>query len=58
MIPYKDGVPHGDAEFYYPNGKLQIEAEFKNGLKHGKWKHYDENGELLSKEKWKKGKES
>ncbi len=56
LIPYKDGVPHGDAEFYYENGKLKIEAEYKNGFKHGKWKFYDENGELMTKEKWKKGK--
>jgi antitoxin component YwqK of YwqJK toxin-antitoxin module len=54
MLNFTEGVPDGDAEFYYDSGVIKIEGQYKDGLKQGKWKHYTETGELIDKEKWKK----
>lgn len=56
MITFsKEGVPDGEAEFYYDSGVIKIEGRYKEGVKEGKWRHFTETGELIDKAKWKKG---
>jgi len=42
----KDGRLHGLTRYYWPNGKLQYEAEYEKGAVHGYVRRYYENGQL------------
>ena len=48
MVNYKDKI-------YYPNGKIQMEANFKDDKLEGIVKRYDENGKLIEQEIYKNG---
>ncbi|RSK38625.1 toxin-antitoxin system YwqK family antitoxin [Mangrovimonas spongiae] len=46
-IMYKDGVKHGLAKYYYPNGQILRTGYYEKGLKTGEWKAYRKIGGLL-----------
>ncbi len=39
-----DGVPHGPATLFYPNGRREMEGEYREGKPAGVWRHFDEDG--------------
>jgi hypothetical protein len=43
-VPWVNGVVHGIAKYYYPDGKLMEKISYINGEKNGTYKKYDENG--------------
>jgi antitoxin component YwqK of YwqJK toxin-antitoxin module len=44
---YEMGVPVGEHEYFYDNGKLESKGKYEGGEKNGDWKYYDEEGVLL-----------
>ena len=40
-------LQQGINRIYYPNGKLQTEANFKDDMLDGNFKEYDETGKLI-----------
>ncbi len=43
-IEIKNGLPAGEANYYYASGKLMETGTFDNGQKDGKWLRYNEAG--------------
>lgn len=43
-IEVKQGLPDGEATYYYASGKLMEKGIFENGQKSGKWLRYNEAG--------------
>ncbi|MFN4915052.1 MAG: toxin-antitoxin system YwqK family antitoxin [Sphingomonadales bacterium] len=46
---YKNGVKHGDWEYYHENGQLSSKGAYSNGAKEGVWEEYHGNGQLKFK---------
>ena len=53
---YRNGVPDGLAEFFYPNGQLKCKFYAKKGAINGLFLAYYENGNLFRKSTLKNGK--
>jgi len=45
-VTVKDGVISGDADYFYPSGKLMETGTFTDGKKDQKWTRYNENGSV------------
>lgn len=50
-----DSIKHGEAEYFYKNGKLKDRIMYKNNVKDGQHLHYFSNGQIQSKMFFKKG---
>lgn len=50
-----DSIKHGEAEYFYKNGKLKDKIMYKNNVKDGQHLHYFSNGQIQSKMFFKKG---
>lgn len=46
-VPLKNGVPHGVARTWHPNGALANEQRFRDGSLHGLCRQWNEQGGLL-----------
>src|ERR1700756_656135 len=46
-IEIKNGLPSGEANYYYTSGKLMETGTFNNGQKDGKWLRYNEAGSTI-----------
>jgi len=53
----ENGMPHGEAQFFYQSGILKMEGEYKNGAQNGKWKYFNEDGQVYNTEKYRKGRQ-
>lgn len=51
-----NGIEHGKATWYYPDGKVNSEGEFFNGERHGKWIWNHPNGKRYSETEYIHGK--
>lgn len=51
-IPYQDGIRHGIANWYYPNGAKMREATFKKGLIDGEILNWNDGEKLVSREQY------
>lgn len=47
-IPLKEGLAHGVARGWHPNGQLEVEEPFVNGKSHGTRTRYHANGQVRS----------
>ena len=43
----RDNKRNGMFITYYPNGKIELDANYLNGLRHGKWKYFNDQGGFL-----------
>src|ERR1700748_2303462 len=43
-IEIKEGLPSGEANYYYASGKVMETGTFEKGQKDGKWLRYNESG--------------
>lgn len=50
------GNMHGEATWWYPNGNLQLKAEYIDGVIHGKLTRYYENGKPQTEDHYDHGK--
>lgn len=46
IVDYKDDIPHGIREDYWPNGNIKVRINYVNGEQMGKAIHYYETGEV------------
>ena len=46
---YKNGVLHGDTQFWYPNGKLESVEPYRDGKINGVITRFYENGKIKSR---------
>ena len=49
------GIPQGDFENYYENGRLETKGTYRNGEEDGLWEYFYENGRLWKKCAYKNG---
>jgi len=45
-IEFRNGIPHGETEIYYRNGKIARKVYLKEGKFHGELINYYESGEV------------
>ena len=43
ILPYNNGIIHGDKIKFWPNGKIRYLIQYKNGKRDGNHIEYDEN---------------
>ncbi|MBL7964347.1 MAG: hypothetical protein JNM31_10955 [Flavobacteriales bacterium] len=51
-IPMKNGMFHGKAVWFYPDGGKEYEGEYFNGQKHGRFTGYHPNGKVQNEEQY------
>ena len=49
-ISYKNGLPDGQWQEWYPNGNLRFDSFWKEGKGHGSWKYFHEDGKIRQEE--------
>ncbi|MDR2383093.1 MAG: hypothetical protein LBD76_04315 [Prevotellaceae bacterium] len=54
--PFVNGRMHGEAKYYYPNGKLRRTIEYKEARRNGLFVYYYDTGEKYSDEQYVNGK--
>jgi antitoxin component YwqK of YwqJK toxin-antitoxin module len=55
VVPWRNGVVHGNAKYYYRSGSLMEIVPYVNGDVEGIYKVYKENGDLAEKIFYNKG---
>lgn len=55
-ITYKDGVEHGQVQYFFESGNSMITGEFNKGERHGTWIYYFDTGGKDSEVKFDNGK--
>lgn len=53
---YLDGVLHGEALLYWPNGQLKRKCQFVQGTRHGTDQMWSEEGVLVDEARYERGK--
>jgi len=45
-VSYRDGLPHGPAEEWFPDGSAAARGCYEDGLREGQWTFWHENGSV------------
>lgn len=51
-LEYRDGLQHGFARDWYPDGRIHGETEYAEGVRHGLEREWFENGALAMEAMW------
>jgi antitoxin component YwqK of YwqJK toxin-antitoxin module len=56
VVPHADDVPHGEAQYFHPDGALARSAVYQHGRLHGEVRDYSPDGKVVSATQYVEGK--